>query len=85
LTSLTAPIGGVIIGGIVTSKCGGYNTILSKKINLAMGLGAVICSALVPLYANFVYVGILLWFLLFFGGFILPPITGVMINSVSDA
>ena len=85
MTSLTAPIGGVIIGGIVTSKCGGYNTILSKKINLAMGIGAVICSALVPLYANFIYVGILLWFLLFFGGFILPPITGVMINSVSDA
>ena len=27
ITSLSAPIGGVIVGGIVTSKYGGYNTI----------------------------------------------------------
>jgi hypothetical protein len=26
----------------------------------------------------------LFWLLLFFGGFILPPVTGIMINSVGD-
>jgi len=32
VTSLSAPIGGVIIGGIVTSKLGGYNTVKSMKV-----------------------------------------------------
>jgi hypothetical protein len=27
ITSLTAPISGVIVGGIVVSLCGGYNTV----------------------------------------------------------
>jgi len=30
-------------------------------------------------------VGLLFWGLLFFGGFILPPVTGIMINSVPDS
>jgi len=49
-----------------------------------MSYGAMICAIIIPWLTNFYYVGSLLWALLFFGGFILPPITGIMINTVSD-
>lgn len=32
VTSLSAPIGGVIVGGIATSKLGGYNTPRAMKL-----------------------------------------------------
>lgn len=86
-SSLTAPIGGVIIGGIVTSAYGGYNTRKAQKIQCIMGLCAVASALPVPWFADkndFYYVAILLWLLLFFGGFILPPVTGIMINSVGE-
>ena len=28
--------------------------------------------------------GFMIWFLLFFGGFLLPPLTGLMLNSVDE-
>ena len=30
--SLTAPVGGVIIGGIITSTYGGYNAVKAQKL-----------------------------------------------------
>lgn len=85
--SLTAPIGGVIIGGIVTSAYGGYNTKKAQKIQCIMGCCAVASALPIPLMSqpkDFYLVGFLFWLLLFFGGFILPPVTGIMINSVGE-
>jgi MFS family permease len=53
-----------------------------------MGCGAVICALPIPWFSekkDFYFVGLLLWGVLFFGGFILPPVTGIMINSVPDS
>jgi hypothetical protein len=49
-----------------------------------MGIMAVFSALPIPFMNDFYYVGILFWSLLFFGGFILPPVTGIMINSVGD-
>ena len=41
----------------------------------------MLCALPVP-FLEFYAVGPLLWLVLFFGGFIVPPLTGIMINSV---
>jgi MFS family permease len=87
IVSLSAPIGGVIVGGIITASYGGYNTKKAQKLQCLMGVCAVICCLPVPFFyekKSFYYVGMLFWGILFFGGFILPPVTGIMINSVPD-
>jgi sugar phosphate permease len=83
-TSLTAPVSGVFVGGLVTSAWGGYTNPRSMKLQVLMGLGAIACALPIPWLSSFYVVGILFWGLLFFGGFILPPITGIMINSVGE-
>ena len=32
VTSFTAPVGGVVVGGIITSKLGGYNAKKAQKV-----------------------------------------------------
>lgn len=49
-----------------------------------MGVCSVLCCLPIPFMDNFYYIGMLFWGLLFFGGFILPPVTGIMINSVGE-
>ena len=52
-----------------------------------MGVCAVLCCLPIPFFkdkSDFYYIGLLFWGVLFFGGFILPPVTGIMINSVPD-
>jgi len=82
VTTLSAPIGGVIVGGIITQSFGGYNTPKAMKMQCLMGACAVICALPIPYFENFYYVGMLFWGVLFFGGFVLPPVTGIMIDSV---
>lgn len=87
IISLSAPIGGVIVGGIITTAYGGYNSPKAMRIQMMMGCGAVICALPIPWFSekkDFYYVGLLVWGVLFFGGFIMPPVTGIMINSVPD-
>lgn len=82
VTCFTAPVGGVIVGGIVTSALGGYNNPRAKKIQCVMGLLSSLSGLPIPWLDEFKYVGPLFWLLLFFGGFVLPPVTGIMISSV---
>ena len=81
VTCFTAPVGGVIVGGIVTSALGGYNDPKAKKIQCLMGLLSSLSGLPIPFLTEFKYIGVLFWLLLFFGGFVLPPVTGIMISS----
>ena len=47
-----------------------------------VGFCAIAVALPMPWFTEFWVVGLLTWLLLFFGGFIVPPLTGVMINSV---
>jgi MFS transporter, Spinster family, sphingosine-1-phosphate transporter len=82
-TSISAPISGVIVGGIITTNAGGYNTKKAQKLQGFLGLMAVVFALPIP-FVTFKYFGICLWLVLFFGGAILPPVTGIMLNSVSE-
>ena len=61
---------------------GGYNNVAAQKLQYYMALFAVICAVPVPFVNSFKVVAVLLWGLLFFGGFTLPTVTGIMINTV---
>lgn len=74
---------GVILGGIITSKLGGYNSPPAIKIQVVAGILATCCSIPIPFSDTFAVAGTLLWGVLFFGGFALPQVTGIMISSVT--
>ena len=82
--SFTAPITGVVVSGITIMKLGGYNTLKSQYLCCVMGILAVFSALPVPFCSNVHAFAFFIWLILFFGGFILPPMTGIMLNSVSE-
>lgn len=82
ITCLTAPFAGVIAGGFMFSLLGGYNDSRSFLLADIIGVFAILCATPVPFLTTKWPVYILMWLLLFFGSFILPTVTGMMLNSV---
>ena len=82
ITCLTAPFAGVLLGGFLFSLLGGYNDSRSYLLANVMGLGAVLCATPVPFLLTKWPAYVMLWLLLFCGSFILPTVTGMMLNSV---
>lgn len=82
VVSITGPIFGVVIGGNLTTYLGGYNAERALKGVCAGALLCLVVAAPIPFFDDFVPVIVLLWFLLFFGGAILPAMTGIMLNCV---
>ena len=86
LVSVTGPILGVVLGGLISSKIGGYNH--PKCIYFTAGVSFFAMIVSVP--AGFVPAELfpiqvlLLWCLLFAGGFMMPNMTGMMLNSVDE-
>ena len=81
IVCITAPTLGVILGGIFTSLLGGYET---KNSMLVSGLGALLASvcAIPCVFAkegNLLSFVLPLWFILVFGGMILPCMTGTLL------
>lgn len=86
VVSVTGPILGVIFGGFISGKIGGYNDPRCMRVTAAVSVFAVIASApagFIPA-SIFVLQVVLLWCLLFAGGFIMPNITGMMLNTVEE-
>jgi len=81
-TSITAPISGVLVGGLVTAFYGGYNAKKSQTIVLINGWACVACAIPIPLVSGLYPFGLFIWLLLFFGGFILPTLLGMMLSAV---
>ena len=75
---------GVVTGGIVTSYYGGYSKRKVKEIVLMVGWTCVFVTLPIPYVDSFAAFGTLLWLMLFMGGFILPSLTGIMLNSVQQ-
>lgn len=75
---------GVIVGGIVTSYYGGYNKRKVKEIVLMVGWLCVFVTIPIPYVDSFAAFGTLLYLMLFLGGFILPSLTGIMLNAVDQ-
>lgn len=80
--TITGPVFGVIIGGNVTTKLGGYNAKKALILTLALCFFCFGVSAPIPFVNNFWVFNTFLWLLLFTGGFVLPCLTGIMLNTV---
>jgi predicted metal-binding membrane protein len=85
LTCLTAPLFGIIIGGCAFGCLGGYDTRGSFLLVVIMAFFACISAMPVPFLYSKLGVYICLWLVLFCGAFVLPTITGIMLNSVAES
>ena len=71
------------LGGYVVNKKGGYEnprTIFYVFMFSIVGIGAAV---FIPFVDDFYGISILLWVVLFFGGAMMPGLTGIMMVSVS--
>jgi len=84
IVSITGPVTGVVVGGNVTTKLGGYNSQKSLYLTCIIALLCLFCAMPIPFVMNYPAFVALLWFLLFCGGFILPSMTGIMLNTVDQ-
>jgi predicted permease len=80
--TLTAPTFGVIIGGLIVDRLGGYTSKGAFDFVLICSFFSAISGLPIPYLNNFHAVVGLLWLLLFFGGSMMPAVTGIMISSV---
>lgn len=85
MISVTGPIFGVIIGGNITASLGGYTAEKPMRVCMVFALLCFCCSAPICFFKSFAPVAVLLWFLLFFGGAILPAMTGIMLSCVDQS
>eukprot|EP00347_Sterkiella_histriomuscorum_P015691 403356061 len=81
-TCISGPTIGVIVGGVVIHSQGGYQSPNALKTCLIVASLAVAVSLPVPFIDNFQVFAILIWLLLFFGGFIVPIMTGLILILV---
>ena len=83
--SLTAPLSGVLFGGTLSDKYGGYkgkNKTKALKMCVAFGLISFIFAFPMGFLFQIIYLAVLLWTFLFFGAAIIPIGTGIMISVV---
>lgn len=82
ITCITAPVIGALLSGVVMNRLGGYRSSKALPLCLVTGILAMVVSLPIPFSNNYkVSIG-LMWLLLFFGAFILPTLTGVMLSKV---
>lgn len=82
LTCITAPTAGVGVSGWLIHKCGGYSSPKALKMCSLFAVGALLSSLPVPFIDSYFPFQLCLWLLLFFGGFIVPSATGILLVSV---
>lgn len=89
VTSITGPLAGVFFGGWLVDKMGGYADDPSATAKTLFtcnlfGVGAVLCAIPTAFVDSFVGAVALIWLILFFGGALLPALTGVCLTSVRN-
>ena len=82
--TFSGPIGGVICGGLWTTYFGGYNSYKGQVVQCFVGLFAVASAIPIPFMDSLVGFSAFMWLLLFFGGALVPPVTGIMLNCVPE-
>ena len=70
------------MGGLVMHLTGGYDGERALKISAIQTLIACLCGTPIPFLDDFTTTMVMLWFLLFFGGSVVPGVTGIMISSI---
>eukprot|EP01134_Creolimax_fragrantissima_P007506 CFRG7506T1 len=82
----TAPICGVLVGGHVLDRWGGYKgpsgAVLATRTSTILGICSVCFALIFVLVDIFGVIIFTIWMLLFLGGAIVPLATGVIVSSV---
>ena len=69
-------------GGLIVSSIGGYKEPRTIYFILVFGSVGMTAAVIIPFMDNFWMVSILLWIVLFFGGAMVPGLTGMIMSSV---
>ena len=75
ITCITAPALGIVIGGCIVQKLGGYETKHSILVCFFLSLLAW-CISIPTYFLDFTGFAFCLWLILFFGGSIIPNLMG---------
>ena len=85
IISITAPLSGVLFGGTLSDKYGGYKgKYETRALQMCTAFGILSFFFGLPMGFMFqiTYLSVLLWTFLFFGAAIIPIATGIMISCV---
>jgi hypothetical protein len=82
VTCVTAPTLGIILGGCIVQKYGGYESKIASLWCVLFAVVAGCCSIAIPIFNNIIGFAIVLWLFFFFGGAIVPNIIGIYISSL---
>lgn len=82
VTCFTAPIMGVIIGGVTFSRIGGYNSRESFGLCVVIGGMAALTAFPIPFLKSVNLTFSCIWFVFFFGSAVVPTLTGILLNMV---
>lgn len=85
IVCITAPTLGVLVGGYVIEKVGGYSNRNAIIICFYVSILSGCCGIPLPFLSNYKAFTGLMWFTLFFGGFIMPGLTGVLLFSIDSS
>ena len=84
ITGISAPVLGVIVGNFVMTYSGGYESISLLSWIQSVAFVSILIVIPAPFCNEIISFGILLWFVLFFGGWLLPIIIGFQLRSVDE-
>ena len=79
---LTSPTIGVLVGGAIINKIGGYETKHSSIFCFICCCLSVSFIIPIPFFDNLIWFTIFGWLALFFGGALMAPLTGIIITSI---
>lgn len=82
IISTTAPTLGLILGGKVSEKIGGYTGPNALPYCLVNSVIATMCGIPIPFLENTKIIIPLFWLMLFFGAAMQPTLMGLMISSI---
>ncbi len=82
VTCVTAPTTGIVVGGCLVQKLGGYEAKIASRFVVICGIISAACSIAIPLFDNIIGFAIFLWLFLGFGSAIVPNIIGIYISSL---
>lgn len=80
--AVTSPAAGIILGGLLSTKVGGYDTEKAIYIPLISSFLVCVLANIIPLTSNAIVFLPLFWSYLFFGSIIIPVCSGIILVSV---
>lgn len=71
-----------MLGGYLFDYLGGYNSPKAYPVAVFFMVCGTVCGFPLPFLSNFYFFAFLLWLQFFFGGFCIPVLTGILLNTV---